>query len=297
MYSILVDWCPRPSWVTALLDSPVAPVAPMAPTVRPRPVTTEVQVAIELGGHRILVIGASSGIGAAIARRAAGSGARVAATARRADRLAELAAACPGLVALPADVTDEPSIRGAVATAVDSLGGLDAVVYCAAMSPLLPMARADQADWRSVLDTNLIGAALVASAAAPALVEAGGRFVVLSSKSVRQPFPDLGLYAASKAGLDGLVRCLPVEFPGLLVTRVVVGNTHSTDFASSWDADALDAAMHRWIAAGVVGSTDTLHPDDVAAAVLAVLTSSAHIDDIAVLDRPARVADPEKAGE
>lgn len=254
-------------------------------------------MASELGGLRILVVGASSGIGAAIARQAAASGARVAATARRADRLAELAAACAGLVSLPADVTDEPSIRGAVAKAVDSLGGLDAVVYCAAVSPLLPMARADQADWRSVLDTNLIGAALVASAAAPHLVEVGGRFVVLSSKSVREPFPDLGLYAASKAGLDGLVRCLPVEFPGLLVTRVVVGNTHSTDFASSWDAQALGSALERWTAAGVLGASEALHPDDVADAVLSVLTSGAHIGDIDVLDRPATVAGPAEAAE
>lgn len=252
---------------------------------------------IELSGQRLLVVGASSGIGAAIARLAAAAGARVAATARRADRLADLAATSPGVVALPADVTDEAALSAAVAAAADAFGGLDAVVYAAAASPLLPMAQATQADWRAVLDTNLIGAALTATAAAPHLLASCGRFLVLSSKSVRAPFPDLGLYATSKAALDGLLRCLPVEFPGLLVTRVVVGNTHSTDFASAWDAEALDAAMNRWIAAGVLGSTDTLHPDDVAAAVLAVLTSSAHIDDVAVLDRPARVADPAEDGE
>lgn len=252
---------------------------------------------IELSGHRLLVVGASSGIGAAIVRMAAAGGARTAATARRADRLADLAASSPGVVALPADVTDEVALSAAISAAADALGGLDAVVYAAAASPLLPMAQATQADWRSVLDTNLVGAALTATAAAPHLLATGGRFVVLSSKSVRTPFPDLGLYATSKAALDGLLRCLPVEFPGLLVTRVVVGNTHSTDFASEWDAAALDAAMHRWIAAGVLGSTDTLHPDDVAAAVLGMLTSNAHIDDIAVLDRPARVTDPAKPGD
>lgn len=252
---------------------------------------------IELSGQRLLVVGASSGIGAAIARLAAAGGALVAATARRADRLADLAATSPGMVALPADVTDEAAVHAAVSGAVDALGGLDAVVYAAAASPLLPMAQATQADWRAALDTNLVGAALTATAAAPHLLASGGRFVALSSKSVRAPFPDLGLYATSKAALDGLLRCLPVEFPGLLVTRVVVGNTHSTDFASAWDADALGAAMHRWIAAGVLGSTETLHPDDVAAAVLGVITSSAHVDDIAVLDWPTQVADPAMARE
>lgn len=252
---------------------------------------------IELGGQRVLVVGASSGIGAAIVRLAAAGGARVVATARRADRLTELAAAAPGVVALPADVTDEAAIRSAVDSAVDQMGGLDAVIYAAAVSPLLPMAEATQSDWRAVLDTNLIGAALVAAAAAPHLQQTRGRLVVLSSKSVQAPFPDLGLYATSKAALDGLVRCLPIEFPGLLVTRVVVGNTHSTDFASAWDAASLDAAMHRWIAAGVLGSTNTLHPDDVAVAVLGVLTSHAHIGDLAVLDGPVAVASAAQGGE
>lgn len=252
---------------------------------------------IELAGQRVLVVGASSGIGAAIARRASAGGARVAVSARRADRLDALVAVLPGALALPADVTDEPAIRAAVATAAATFGGLDAVIYAAAVSPLLPMGQATQADWHTVLDTNLVGAALVAAAAAPHLVTARGRLVILSSKSVRQPFADLGLYGTSKAALDGLVRCLPVEFPGLRVTRVVVGNTHSTDFASSWDPAALTASIERWSAAGVLGSTHALHPDDVADAIIHVLTSAAHIDDVAVLDHPVGVAEPDKVGE
>ncbi|MGQ0432989.1 MAG: SDR family oxidoreductase [Microthrixaceae bacterium] len=254
-------------------------------------------MAIELAGQRILVVGASSGIGAAIARAAAQAGAHVAATARRVDRLDALASSCTGVVALPADVTDEPAIRSAVDSAAHSLGGLDAVIFAAATSPLLPMARASQADWRAVLDTNLVGAALVAAAAAPHLIRRGGRLVILSSKSVQQPFADLGLYATSKAALEGLVRCLPVEFPGLLVTRVVIGNTHGTDFASSWDGAALHDAMERWAAAGTLGATSTMHPEEVADAVLQVLTSSVHIGDLAVLDSPALVAEPAEGGE
>jgi NAD(P)-dependent dehydrogenase (short-subunit alcohol dehydrogenase family) len=110
--------------------------------------------------------------------------------------------------------------------------------------------------------------------------------VLLSSKSVRRPFPDLTLYATSKLALDGLIRCLPGEFPGLRVTRVLVGNTEGTDFTSSWDGDALGAALERWEAAGVLGdgALTTMAPEDVAASILHVLTSPAHIDDIAVLD-------------
>jgi NAD(P)-dependent dehydrogenase (short-subunit alcohol dehydrogenase family) len=252
---------------------------------------------IELAGRRVLVVGASSGIGAAIAKKLGDEGARVAVTARRADRLQALADTLPGSVALPADLRDEGAVRQAVGAAVEAFGGLDAAIYTAATSPLVPMAEATAADWREVLETNLVGAALVAASAAPHLVASGGRLVILSSKAVRQPFADLGLYVTSKAALEGLIRCLPVEFPGLLVTRVVVGNTHSTDFASSWDAEALTAALGRWTAAGVLGSMQPMHPDDVADAVLTVLTSAAHIDDLAVLDRPPAVDETARGPE
>ena len=82
-----------------------------------------------------------------------------------------------------------------------------------------------------------------------------------------------------------------------VITRVVVGNTHSTGFTSSWDPDALGDALERWAAAGVLGASEALHPDDVADAVLNVLTSGAHISDIAILDRPASVAGPAEAEE
>jgi NAD(P)-dependent dehydrogenase (short-subunit alcohol dehydrogenase family) len=242
----------------------------------------------DLAGQRLLVMGASSGIGAAIARRAAGAGARVAVSARRSAHLDELG--LPDGLVLAADVQDEAAVRRVVDQAAAAFGGLDAIVYATAVSPLLPMADATAADWHDVLATNLVGAALVASAGAPHLLASGGRLVLLSSKAARQPFADLGLYSTSKAALDGLARCLPVEFPGLLVTRVVVGNTHSTDFASAWDAVALGAAMERWITAGVLGSGRTMHPDDVADAVLGVLSSQAHIEELAVLEHPTPVA-------
>ncbi|MCU0310865.1 MAG: SDR family oxidoreductase [Acidimicrobiales bacterium] len=241
-----------------------------------------------LDGKRILVVGASSGIGAAVARLAAARGAHVAVTARSEERLAGLVEAHGVRLALAGDVRDEASIASVVDAAVEGLGGLDAVVNSVGMSPLLPMVDATQADWHKVFDTNVIGAALVATAVAPHLVASGGQLVVLSSKAVRRPFPDLALYTTSKFALDGLMKCLPLEFPGLLVTRVVVGNTGDTEFASSWDPETLGAATERWLASGVLGSEGIMSPDDVAATVLHVLESPAHIDDVAVIDRPPR---------
>lgn len=233
---------------------------------------------------RLLVVGASSGVGAEVARLAGSEGARLALAARRGDRLAEVAADIGAALPVAGDVCVEEDALRMVDEAVAAFGGLDAVVYAVGVSPLLSMADATQADWRAVFDSNVIGAAMVSSAAAPHLLDSGGRLVLLSSKSVRRPWPDLSLYTTSKIALDGLIRCLPVEFPGLRVTRVVVGNTGGTDFTAHWDAEALAAAIDRWTDAGVLGPTGTMTPLDVAETIAHVLGASAHIDDIAVLD-------------
>jgi NADP-dependent 3-hydroxy acid dehydrogenase YdfG len=239
-----------------------------------------------MDGLRILVVGASSGVGAAVARLADAQGARVAISARRGETLAAMAATSRAMVAVPGDVREEASARAIVADARAALGGLDAVVYTVGVSPLQPLATATAEQWREVLDTNLIGAAVVSAAVAPHLLESGGRLLLLSSKSVRRPFPDLTLYATSKFALDGLIRCLPGEFPGLRVTRVVVGNTEGTDFTASWDPEALGEALVRWEAAGVLsdGAMSTMTPEAVAASICHVLTSPAHIDEIAIVD-------------
>lgn len=234
-------------------------------------------------GGRMLVVGASSGIGAAVATGAAAAGWQVVASARRADRLDRLAER-DAVDAIAADVCDEGSVRAMISGSVEVLGGLDAVVYTVGASPLVPIADATQNDWRSVFDSNVIGAALVCAAAAPHLLATDGRFVALSSKAVRRPFPDLSLYTTSKIALDGLLRCLPLEFPGLRVTRVLVGNTAGTEFASSWDAQALAAAVERWASSGVLGSATTIDPEDVATTILHVLASPALVDEVSVLD-------------
>ena len=243
----------------------------------------------QIEGHRILVVGASSGIGAAVVRRGAARGAQVVGAARRVEVLTSAFDGLDNAGALHMDVRDAASVRAGVAAAVDRLGGLDAVVYAAGVSPLIGLGEAGTADWNEVLGTNLVGCAFVATAVAPHLVPTGGRLVVLSSKAVRQPFPGLGLYSVSKVALDGLIRCLPLEHPGLRVTRMVVGNTHDTGFTDGWDPRELGAWMQRWAEQGVLGSVDTMAPDDVADAVLAVLSSAVHIDDIAVLEDPAPV--------
>lgn len=236
-----------------------------------------------LVGKRVLVVGASSGIGRAVAVRAAQRGAQVVAAARRTALLEEIASDLPGGAVATADITRDDDCARLVGDATAHLGGLDGLVYAVGTSPLLPMAEAGSADWRQVFEANVIGAALVTAAAAPALIESEGRAVLLSSKSVRRPFPRLGLYSTSKVALDGLIASLPVEFPGLRVTRVVVGDTLGTDFTADWDPDRLEEAVAEWSARGLIDGGSILEPERVADTILSVLPGDSGVDDIAVV--------------
>ena len=116
--------------------------------------------------------GASSGIGAAIARHALDRGARVAGLARRADRLG----AIDDLVAIPVDVTDPAAATAAVQAAIAALGGLDALVNAAGINRPGLVADTDHADWSAVFATNVLGLLSVTRAAmAPTAAHTGKR--------------------------------------------------------------------------------------------------------------------------
>ena len=236
---------------------------------------------IAVEDKRYLVVGASTGIGREVAEMLSARGARVCAVARRPERLEGLDA-----VPIAGDVSSQPDCRRMVGTAVEELGGLDGLVYCVGMSVLGPLADATLEDWHRVFDTNVFGASFVVAEAAPHLLASGGRAVLLSSKATRRPFPDLSLYVTSKLALDGLIRCLPVEFPGLEVCRVVVGNTAGTDFHSEWDPEALAAALDKWVEADLMSDMGLMHPRQVASAVVFALAGPVFVDEVAVIERP-----------
>lgn len=143
-------------------------------------------MAADLDGRRVLVTGASSGIGEAIARATAADGARVACLARRRGRIEALADELGG-VAVAGDVTDLDTIRGRVDEAVAALGGLDALINCAGLVRLGRIADQEPADWKLMFDTNVLGLLAVTQAAIPHLRDAGGGTIVnLSSMSGRR---------------------------------------------------------------------------------------------------------------
>jgi len=252
---------------------------------------------MDLDSFRILVVGASSGIGRAVGVQAARAGADVALAARRTDRLDHAVEAAGGRsFAIACDVRDERQCADAVDRAAERFGGLDAVVYAAGTSPLVRTADADGELWRTLFETNVVGAALVARAAMPHLESGGGRLVLLGSSSVGRPYPGLVAYASSKAALHEMARGLRNEYPWLRLTTFIVGPT-MTEFADSWDPELAGEMFSRWSVEGYpCGMAMTV--DEMADQILRVVACGARVDEILVMPDPvpAGGGDPGPAG-
>jgi NAD(P)-dependent dehydrogenase (short-subunit alcohol dehydrogenase family) len=230
-----------------------------------------------LEGKRVVVVGASSGIGREVGLQAAAAGGRVAFAARRGDRVKEAANnAGNGAVGVACDVMDEGSCRALVDEVASTFGGIDDLVYCAGISPLTRLADAGSEDWDRVVRTNLMGPGLVCAAALPHLRASGGRAVFLSSSSVGRPYPGLSMYAASKAALEEQVRGWRAENPDLCFSCVVVGPTMPTEFADAWDPALAAEVIQFWMDHGYDANENfTLSVRQMASVVIDVLASPA----------------------
>jgi NADP-dependent 3-hydroxy acid dehydrogenase YdfG len=190
-------------------------------------------------GKRYWLVGASEGLGRALAGRLSAAGAEVILSARSADRLAEVAATLPGpSLVLPVDVADAASVRGAAAAA----GQIDGVVFLAGL--YWPMAaqdwNADQVE--TMCDVNFTGCARVIGAALPAMVARGaGHVVITGSLSGFRGLPGAIGYGASKAGVMALAECMQADLrgsgivvqvanPGFIRTRMTDKNTFTMPF-------------------------------------------------------------------
>ncbi len=164
--------------------------------------------------QRILVTGASSGLGAHMAAWLAGRGARVAAAARRVEALEALASRTEGrMVPLAMDVSDAGSVRRGVAEAVEALGGLDGLVNNAGIAWSGRSMEMPDEEWDRVIDTNLSGVFRVAQAAARAMSERqGGAIVNIASILGFGTGLGLAAYATSKAAVAHLTRNLAMEW-------------------------------------------------------------------------------------
>lgn len=163
----------------------------------------------------VLITGASSGIGAALARRLAGTS-RLALVARRADRLQALAAEIGELggeaACFPTDLAEPGAASGVVGRVVAELGCLNAVVNNAGIFQTAASGAIDQAHLQVQLELNLVAPILLTEAAVPHIAAEGGGWVInISSVAAEAGFPGCGVYGASKAGLEAWSRSLREE--------------------------------------------------------------------------------------
>lgn len=225
-------------------------------------------MADDLQGMRVLLVGASAGIGRATAEALRDAGAQVVGAARRVGHVEDLGLAG----AVRCDVREPTDCSDVVSRAVGVLGGLDALVYATGVSRLCPLPEADAARWQETLETNLVGAALIARAALAPLLEGDGRgrVVLASSDSSQKPYPGLVPYAASKAAIEALTEGIRNEYPSLRATYVVVGPTDDTEMGRDWDPDLASHWVERWLTEGYFRFA-TQKSVDVAACITALL--------------------------
>ena len=172
---------------------------------------------MRLAGRRVLVTGAASGIGLAIARLFRGEGAAVAMLDRDEPALGK--ARVDGAPTLVCDVADERQVRAAVAQAASALGGLDGVVNSAGIDLMRPFERMTSAEWAAIMAVDLTGPMLVCHAALPAMKQAGrGTIVNIASGAALRPLEQRTAYCAAKAGLVMFGKTLAVD---LAATRAL----------------------------------------------------------------------------
>ncbi len=174
---------------------------------------------------RVVITGASSGIGAALARRYAGAQTTLALIARRADELARLAGSLAGTtVTYPLDVADTAALERAAQDFVARFGAPDVVIAAAGVSVGTHGDKlADVAKLRRVLEVNTTGLAAALAAFAPAMRAAGaGTLVGIASVAGLRGIPGAGAYSASKAAAIAWLESLRTELAGSGVAVVTI---------------------------------------------------------------------------
>ncbi|WP_320669152.1 SDR family NAD(P)-dependent oxidoreductase [Patulibacter defluvii] len=189
-------------------------------------------LAATVAGRVALVTGASSGVGASVARRLAAAGATVLLVARSADALAvvadEIAAAGGRAEVRPCDLADSAAVATLAADVVAAHGGVDVLVNNAGRSIRRRVAQSVERghDYRRTMQINYFGAVDLTLALLPAMRErGGGRIVNVLSTAVHAGVPRFSAYTASKTALEGFSRCLSLEerSHGIRVTTVNLG--------------------------------------------------------------------------
>ncbi|MGH8444562.1 MAG: SDR family oxidoreductase [Solimonas sp.] len=224
----------------------------------------------------VLVTGATSGFGAAIARRFVADGHRVIATGRRSDRLDALAADCgERLHTAVLDVRDRAAVERFVADLPPAFAAVDVLVNNAGLAlGLKPAHEAEMSDWEQMVDTNIKGLMYITRAVTPGMVERGrGHVINLGSVAGEWPYPGGNVYGGTKAFVRQFSLNLRADLVGrgVRVSNVEPGMADTEFSLVRYGGDADKAAA-------VYAGTQPLSADDIADTVHWIATRPAHVN-------------------
>jgi NAD(P)-dependent dehydrogenase (short-subunit alcohol dehydrogenase family) len=204
----------------------------------------------DVDGKRVVITGASRGLGRLLAHAFSRAGARMTLVARTEKDLKAVAEELPGpALVCSGDVTDADCNDAAADATVAEWGGLDVWICNAGISPIVAGPGAtDPSVWRQVIDVNLTGAFLGARAAARVMAN-GGRLIFTGSVLGERPREGLAAYSASKAGLVGMAKAVALDLaPAGITVNVVAPGWFDSPLADGW-------MNNPELAGGIVGHT------------------------------------------
>jgi NAD(P)-dependent dehydrogenase (short-subunit alcohol dehydrogenase family) len=206
---------------------------------------------------KIVVVGASTGLGRCMSVGFAERGEQVTLMARRLDKIKEAAGqAGNGAIAIECDATDPAACITALDAAAEAMGGIDTVIYAAAVGPIVRVSQATPEQWMSTFSTNVVGASNVSQAALTHLKASAGNMIYLSTTgaSYTSPWAGLSVYQVSKAALNRLAEHWRLEQPGINFTVVTIGECGGgkgdaqSHFNVDWDRELMGAFVGDWFA-------------------------------------------------
>jgi NADP-dependent 3-hydroxy acid dehydrogenase YdfG len=232
---------------------------------------------------RVAVItGASSGIGATTARALHADGYRVALLARRLDRIQALAAELgEGALAIQADVTDREALVAAAQQVENELGSADVLINNAGTMLLGPFSSEQRADYRNMVEVNLLGAITATEVFLDQLKNGGGDLINISSVAGRTARASNGVYAATKWGINGWSESLRQELlPDIRVTLIEPGVV-DTELPTHITHEATRKTVQQGY------DVATVKPEEIAEVIAFALSRPRHLAINEILLRPA----------
>lgn len=235
---------------------------------------------MELKGKVALVTGASSGIGAATAKKLAARGVKVGLAARRLDRLqalvAEIDAAGGEAIALQMDVTEQAAVAQGVATLHQTYGRIDIAFNNAGLMPISDIASLKIEEWHRMVDVNLKGLFNTVAAVLPIMqAQKSGHMINTSSIAGRKTFPGLGVYCATKHAVAAFSDILRMEVApkyNIRVTSLQPGAVESELFEHITD-ESYRAQMEQ-----LKGQMKFMKSEDIADSIIYALQAPDHVD-------------------